>query len=498
MEETDLHLHPGGCLESMLFEIEEAKDAKLRKVTLYNLEVSCPLAKSIVDLLKVQLQRRHSSSVSSKRSRFTLEILGGKGCIDRIVEAYAAPTFGIINRDNAEGENLNDTRRQQHTIRNLTLQHNHADGFDASVFAALGMALDGRIDKGKDTLGDLRLSLYQPDMSEAKMWTLAQGIQESRHLRELDFSPCTFAPLNVNNTIRYLAEGLKRNKHLVSLELKNCKLADEQIVCLTESLRGHPSLERLDVSGNRCRSKGLISLATSLSSTTKAVESGRSLPLSIDLSNQNIGNGAQTLFNDAVQQEWSRYPSFTDRLANLNLGWNKLDDADLQIIAPLLFRYDNDQQCSSPIKDLSLAGSNFSDQGISCLVDAIQSYRLNASGNFGRTWKSLDLSHQRLTENALQQIAVAMKTNVVLEDIYCRRIPSSASFASIQFYKLLNKGGRQVLNQPDTSFPLSLWPALLGRVNQRKEWGPEVHNQQNARLNILYHLLQEGSVLKER
>lgn len=121
----ELHLHPGGELDSLLEEIGEAKSSRLDSITLYNLDLSLEVADALIDLIQTQLQRRLSSKEDqSPPSSFIFEVLGGKGFVDRLVEAYV---------DEEE-----DVKRE------LILQHSHPDGFDTSVFAALGMALDGR------------------------------------------------------------------------------------------------------------------------------------------------------------------------------------------------------------------------------------------------------------------------------------------------------------------------------------------------------------------
>ena len=514
MSLTELHLHPGGELEDLLAEIQEAKEANLQKLTLYNLDMSPELAAALIDLLRVQLKRQCSSTVgdTGTSSLFTLEMLGGKGCIDRIVEVYAASidTFGM--EGNADDETIST---KQKVNLELILQHSHLDGFDTSVFAALGMALDGRSRSSplsqSQTMAtpNLRLSLYEPVLSKAKIWTLAQGIQESHHLRELDLSSCTFAPLSVDRTIRFLAEGFKRNQHLVCLHLKNCKLADEQITCIMEGLRGHPSLEILNLAGNSCRSQGLIAMASALSSSKRTNDASCLPPLSIDLSDQHINKANQTFLNDTVQHAWSRYRPFTDRLATLNFAGNKLNDADLQMLVSLLFHPEG-QQCSSPIQHLDLSQNQFTDQGIQCLTGAIKSYRFDAPGNCGRIWRSLNISGNRaLTEKASQQLAAAMKINVVLEELLfdCHHegnnheasSVASSSINAIQFYVLLNKGGRKVLDQRYPAIPLSLWPLLLARVNQQADWGTDdERNPKNANINVLFHLLSQGPVLKDR
>ena len=348
----ELHLHAGGDLDTLLEEIREAQSANLENLTLYNLDLSLEVANALIDLIRAQLQRRLVSSnwkddsgreAQPLLSSFTLEILGGKGFVDRIVEAYVG--------DHRISSEENDVKRE------LILVHSHPDGFDTSVFAALGMALDGRRAKyATESLGlltpKLRLSLYQPVLSDTKTWTLAQGIGESCCLQELDLSSNSFDPLIGSRMIQNLAESLQRNKHLVCLRFKNCCLVDEQIVSLMGGLRGHPTLQQLELTGNKCRSSGLVAIASALSFTSaQSDHAGAKLPaFSLDLANQHINKQNQSLLDDSMFQAWSRHRSFTDRLETLNLSGNKLDDADLSMVVSLLLpnTTESEQQDSSP------------------------------------------------------------------------------------------------------------------------------------------------------
>ena len=481
------------------------------------------MAKGLVDLVQSQLQLRLDTSNSSSNvvkeaskpllsppgqppmpapSSFTLELLGGKGFVDRVIEAFVS--------------NQHISPDEDGILRELILQHSHPDGFDTSVFASLGMALDGRRVRYTTTTSQirpkLRLALYQPVLSEAHMWTLAQGIGESYCLRELDLSSNRFPPLCVSHTLRYLADGLQRNKHLVSIKLRNCNLVDEQIVCLMEGLKGHPTLQDLNVAENKCRAEGLIAIASALSSTSPPNSTRKSIDtelptLSLDLSSQHVTNDHRILFNDRVIQAWSDYRPFMDRIMSLNLSNNKLGDTDLSNLLSLLFvntTTDESQQqgsTSSRLSCLDLSCNSFTNQGINSLVDAIKGYRPDyAAGHSCCIWKTLNIkgSISLADDELCHQLAAAMKINVYLEEImfdcpcqeYDKTSLAYSSITKIRYYLDLNKGGRKVLDQRYQTIPLSLWPVLLGRANNQ-------HYERASGKDIMFLLLSQGSVMKD-
>ncbi|CAB9517631.1 expressed unknown protein [Seminavis robusta] len=249
---AEVHLHPGDNVESLLEDLCAAEEEdQAVKLTLYNLDVGATLAAQILAFVRTRLhsiRRRHSTP-----KVFTLEILGCTGCVDRIVEIFANGLY------DSKTTGSDATSRVEIVERELILQHSNPNHFDAAVFVALGMALDCRATRTahqescRPPLRDLvRLRLYQPVLSEGKLWTLAQGIQHSQHLTELDLSSCRFTPMHINRATQYLADGLHRNQCLKHLKLDDCNLVDDQIVCFLEALQNTSSkIETLSLAKNK-------------------------------------------------------------------------------------------------------------------------------------------------------------------------------------------------------------------------------------------------------
>lgn len=271
-----------------------------------------------------------------------------------------------------------------------------------------------------------------------------------------------------------------------------------------DGLRGHPTLQQLNLAGNKCRTAGLVAIASALSFTSAQVDhAGAVLPaLSLDLSNQHITKNCQTFLDDAVLQAWSSHKSFTDRLETLDLSGNKLDDADLSMLVSLLFPKTTESQQHGPpssrLSRLDLSRNCFTDQGIHALADVIKTYRDDYPCDSARFWKKLNLTNNpSLTNEAFQQLASAMEINLFLEELLVDSLVSGedsvtqSAINHIQFYLSLNKGGRKVLDRRYPAIPLSLWPVLLARVN-RQQYDSCSSN------DVIFHLLSQGPVLKDR
>jgi len=507
----ELHLHTGydyqnpvseQTLISDLQEAEENND--VRKVILFNLEVSIDLANALRRFFRARF------AADKQQSPTTLEILGCTGHIDRVLEGF------IVDDDNngATATATGDTDVFDTIVpeRELILQHNNPNHFDSSVFVALGKALDSRIPlwglhdgpRYCSSKSKLLLRLYQPVLSEAMMWALSQGIQNSHHLQELDFGSCRFTPLSVNHVTRHLAEALLRNQHLKSLQLAQCELSDDQVACIARGLEGHPSLEILNLAGNKCRTKGLIALASALSTVRRRPDEASvnpSLPfLKINLSNQHMGRTSQKLIDPSVMQVWHESTGFLDRLGSLDLSANCLDDHDLNIVGSALFHRrlpeEDQHHYVSAIQDLKLSNNKFTDDGMDCLGDAISKYQ--PCGATSRGWRTLDLTQNKsLSEVALAKLADAIKDNFYLEEILIDggNVPPAtlaldSAVDKIRFYSILNRGGRRALSYSASILPLSLWPFILARIN-RIGWS----EGSAAKINVLYHMISQGSIL---
>ena len=510
-----IHIHPGEDIDDILGELRKADHATINKLTLYNLKISKELAKALLRFRKAhfEYQRRHGIGIK----RLTLEVLGCTGCLDRVLEGFAKE---LQEDDDQHSEGIDQEQEQE-----LILQHSHADHFDLSAFVALGIALSSNDAKQKTIV-----RLYQPVLSEAKIWAMSQGIRQSEHLKELDLSSCRFAPMTLNKVIHYLAEGFAHNQHLKCLQFADCDLNDDQIVCLLEGLHGHPAIETLNLAGNKCRSKGMAALATSFSSNRMQSSPNCGLcPLRLNLSNQHRRRHdaskqrqsddrdeeekGKILLNTAVVEAWKASTLFTNRLVSLNLSQNNLHDKDLEHLVTLMFTMEADDCYSTSIQELDISQNEITDAGIQILANTIKRCRRDREDH-GRGFRCLNICGcPALTIQAFEALADATKMNVDVEEIYCTPPPSSpiisptanrdlssieATVKSIQFYTMLNRGGRKVFGFDRADIvPPALWPLILDRVNHKINWGRWQVNETNAKINVLYHLLRQGPVLTE-
>ena len=106
--EQELHLHPFEEEVTLIHELDEASsDSDVQKLTLYNLEISLDLSKSIVQFLEARLRRIRASASSNE---FVLELLGCTGYVDRVLEFYAS---GLVDEaeEDEDADDVDDDER---------------------------------------------------------------------------------------------------------------------------------------------------------------------------------------------------------------------------------------------------------------------------------------------------------------------------------------------------------------------------------------------------
>jgi Ran GTPase-activating protein (RanGAP) involved in mRNA processing and transport len=293
------------------------------------------------------------------------------------------------------------------------------------AWVALGMAMQQK----HSQLKILRLHI---NCSARQMEKLAEGLKsELASLQVLDLNWSTIA----DEAIRELAAGLQKNKSLHHVKFYECRLGDQQVAQLVDSVAHHPKLNLLDFTGNRAGPLTSASLSNLLrsSQTIETLDFSYLLcgdcveRLQIDLIASALGNNSSLrildLTNRAIADEDAerlcRVLCESNRtLVELRLGMNKITDQGIQVLANMM------PQMSASLERLSLWGNPFTDKGVKVLAEGL-------AKNF--TLVELDLTiHYRLTEE-------------------------------IPYYCGVNRAGRR-LWYSTASVPLGLWPLILERL----------------------------------
>jgi len=113
--------------------------------------------------------------------------------------------------------------------------------------------------------------------------------QEKNNLNHLDIS----SPLQIGGR-HILTLPLQRCTNLTHINLTHCNMTDEELIPISQAIRGHPSLKMLNLMGNRISMFGCAALARLLEDTNCNIEH-------LGLIDNNIDNvGAITLANSLM------------------------------------------------------------------------------------------------------------------------------------------------------------------------------------------------------
>ena len=340
-----------------------------------------------------------------------------------------------------------DRVKRFNLVRNIEM----TGGYDA-----LGTAL-----QATTSLQSLRLTTSIQGNDAA---AFAEGLKRNTSLETLDFRWSSFDAQSVT----HLARGLSENKRLKNLHFFGCGLQDDQVAEIATALRYHPSLELLNFNGNMCGSRGTGPIAAMIRSETCILTK-------IDLSFQRIDMMENrvdiALLASALKNNVS--------LKTLELSSNNLDDGDAEELASALCK-------NSTLQELFLARNKITDAGITTLAIKLPDMK---------GLKKLSLWGNPFGEDGAKELLAGLRCNMELErlDLF-RQFKCSEQ---ILYFTYVNRGGRKILEEPPNNVPLSLWPLVLERAIQVKLTKRKDHNDEAARVDILYCLLR-GPVLFAR
>jgi Ran GTPase-activating protein (RanGAP) involved in mRNA processing and transport len=159
----------------------------------------------------------------------------------------------------------------------------------------------------------------------------------------------------------------------------------------------------------------------------------------------------------------------------LDLSVNQITDDEVLSLLDIL-------QTNSTLKALDLSYNRISDQGLFAIASTMPRLSL----------KRLAIKGNMFGPDGASQLLEAMSIESNIEQVDMDdHLPVSAEIAWIA---RLNKGGRRVLLDP--TFPLSLWPLILERINCL-EFGGAYHPC-IGRAEIEFYLVRYGPVLFEQ
>jgi hypothetical protein len=159
----------------------------------------------------------------------------------------------------------------------------------------------------------------------------------------------------------------------------------------------------------------------------------------------------------------------------LDLSVNQITDEELLSLLEIL-------QTNSTLKALDLSYNRISDEGLFAIASTMPRLSL----------KRLAIKGNLLGPQGMSQLLEAMSIESNIEQVDMdHHLPFSAEIACIA---RLNKGGRRVLLDP--SFPLSLWPLVLERINGLEFGG--TYPPSIGRAEIEFYFIRYGPLLFEQ
>ena len=254
-------------------------------------------------------------------------------------------------------------------------------------------------------------------------------MERCTRLTQLSFENCVFDYADTDSrrgfsSVMDLTNGLSNVRHLKKLKLAQCGIDDATVCHMLAAFRSHPSLEHLDISGNRCYSEDSVKAVAALLSRK------RSKLVKLDVSRlwRKKRNGRMTRID--FEPLYTALASNT-RLKEFNISRNALN-----------------------------LESEFQFEALAAAIAANTSLvKLDIRGK------------DHLDHTAARYFFDALSKNRTLHSMLYSGCNSNwywmhqANRTNLQFYPHLNFCGRRLLSQCH-SVPLGLWPLIFERVNK--------------------------------
>jgi hypothetical protein len=262
--------------------------------------------------------------------------------------------------------------------------------------------------------------------------------------------------------LSYLMEGLRENRSIVTLNLQNSLVNDEHASLLISSLleAQNSTIKTLDLSENGLGDDTLLALNTWMMQ-------GACLLQVLDLSRQ--PNPLRvSLLAPAMRQ-------VSSRLKSLYLSQCHVIDDEATVLLEALTHNNHLENLDwSMNRDLSISF---------CMYLGEQLPHLSL-----KTLNIRKLHAPNGSRSALEALSKGLSENTKLQLLQLVFSTTSESAQWIQIYINLNRGGRQAL---DYVLPLSLWPRVLKRAQQRLYYYP-VFEQSSSAQDATFHLLRNA------
>ena len=340
-------------------------------------------------------------------------------------------------------------------VRQVKLINVH---LDQSGFQALGEAL-----RVNTSVSYLRLTALT--LSAKAVEAIIKGLIKNKTLSSLDLKWSNF---DNEAAVHELAKGLSENKCVRSLILSGCGLEDSQVAILLRFLTGHPSLEGLDLDGNKCGREASAALSTVLRDNKCRIRN-------LNLSCQRVDIGCEMEFHIISQGL-----AANNSVISLDISNNRVRDEDLEWISLALIK-------NRTLHDLNLARNKITQEGIVSIAKSIHHMR---------GLKKLSLWGNEVTETGANALCLGLRENFVVESLTLFQEFSCSN--DIQRLTFLNRAGRSIFQAAPNSVPSSLWPFLLARINAQqmanRSRGCPASEELTATADALFYFLQ-GPVL---
>ena len=277
---------------------------------------------------------------------------------------------------------------------------------------------------------------------------LARGLSVNRTLKSLDLSKSRIEDVDIAS----LAEGFAKSS-TESLTLRSLNLGDDQLTQIANSLKMNPSLRKLDISFNQCRTMDCLNSLIHGSCHLRELQVGYQFVWQspkIDIS-----GFANVLRNDSS-------------LTTLALPRNKLNDDDAECLGMAL-------RDNSNLMVVDLRENKIGDDGVKTLASA----SLENKG-----LKKLYLTKNPFHLDGTNALLAMVKEKVEMVHVELSQGGHAAS--QIRYYSSLNHGGRCLVDKIP-ALDLGVWPLVIQRVN-KIDWFDE--HLDSHRQDVILFLLR--------
>lgn len=316
---------------------------------------------------------------------------------------------------------------------------------------------------------------------------LFEGLcRDSCHTEAISFSNSNF----LQHSHTSLAEGLAKCPCVLKLNLFSCRMADEQVAEVVNTLRTHRHpLKHLDLGKNRCLALSMEALGKWIAAQGVQLEH-------LNLSLQHLG--FHMIHLDPSPIFWSLARNTT--LKSLYLRGNPMDSGDgacFRSLSQSLTKNDS-------LERLMLTDCFLSNKAYESIFQSVSDFK-----GLRKLW--LDGIQRYSARSANPQLpkmvseGLRRNSNVILDEMH---LPLRLDDLTLEIDVFMDRnfGGRRLLVQEEGSIEIlpALWPQVLERVNLsdlprrsiRKHDVDKAREDCVRRSDIIYFMLRENSSLQ--